>query len=278
MTDVFDDVRIALQAMTGLRLEITTVQAVGGLFRAIRPVDVGEGPSFTISLSHNAAWADATFLPDPFSGFLVRRMSEKILPEPKNWADLISDGARVGVETSLWINGTKAVPEALPSEVWREMEIDCRARLSRTYGAIGLEDTLCRAAGLCLGLLLSALDIERIGQVETGLPEGAMTQVLVNKYERNPVNRYRCIQHHGNACWVCGFQFQARYGLLGADFIEVHHIVPVSQMDAGYVVNPFSEMVPLCSNCHSMVHRHDPVLRPEELRGLLGLPDKGVPR
>lgn len=278
MGDLFDDVRASLEGMTGLGLEVTRIESAGGAFHAIRPVEVGETPSFSISLSHNAAWADATFLPDTFSGGLVRRMSEKILPAPKIWTDLVEDGVGLGVETGIWINGAKVTPDELPPEVWREIEIDCRARLSRSDGPRGLDGALARAAGLCLGLLLSALEVERVGEVEAGLPEGAKTQVSVNKYERNPVNRYRCIQHHGHVCWVCEFQFQSRYGVLGADFIEVHHIVPVSQMSAGYVVDPLSEMVPLCSNCHSMVHRHDPPLRPEELRRLIGMSDRGIPR
>jgi 5-methylcytosine-specific restriction protein A len=278
MGDLFDDVRASLEGMTGLGLEVTRIESAGGAFHAIRPVEVGETPSFSISLSHNAAWADATFLPDTFSGGLVRRMSEKILPAPKIWTDLVEDGVGLGVETGIWINGTKVPSESLPPDVWRDIEIDCRVKLSRGHGSLGLDDALSRAAGLCLSLLLSALDVERVGEEEAGLPEGARTQVLVNKYERNPVNRYRCIQHHGHVCWVCDFQFRSTYGLLGEDFIEVHHIVPVSQMNADYVVNPFSEMVPLCSNCHSMVHRQDPAIKPEELRRMIGLHDKGIPK
>ena len=277
MGDVFDDVCTSLEAMTGLRLEIARIVSAGGEFRALRPVDVDGAPSFSISLSHNIAWADATFQPDTFSGALVRRMCEKILPEPKVWSDLIKDGVRVGVDTGMWINREKVSPEALPRDAWREIEIDCRAKLTLGAKVQGVADALGRAAGLCLSLLISALEFERVNEVESDLPEGAKTQVSVNRYERNPVNRYRCIQHYGHVCWVCDFEFKSKYGGLGAEFIEVHHIVPVSRMPPGYIVNPAIDMIPLCSNCHSIVHRHDPALRPEELRRLIGLPDKGAP-
>jgi len=56
------------------------------------------------------------------------------------------------------------------------------------------------------------------------------------------------------------------YGELGEGFVEVHHIVPVSQMGGSYRIDPVRDLVPLCSNCHSMVHRTDPPMRPEALR------------
>ena len=35
----------------------------------------------------------------------------------------------------------------------------------------------------------------------------------------------------GYTCEVCGFNFELRYGKLGKDFIEVHHLVPISERD-----------------------------------------------
>ncbi|HUY06631.1 MAG TPA: HNH endonuclease [Acidimicrobiales bacterium] len=261
--------------MTGLRLEVAKVASAGGEFKALRPVGVGDAPTFSVSLSHNLIWAEAMFLPDTFSGSLIRRMGERILPETAVWTKVVEEGHRDGVETSIRINNQKVSTEQLPSDTWRQIEIECRLKLPRATTPNVLEESLRRAAGLCLSLVLSGLDIENIDEPEAGLPEGAMTKVLVNRFERNPVNRYRCIRHHGHVCWVCDFAFETKYGDLGAEFIEVHHVVPVSQIPSGYVVNPITEMVPLCSNCHSMIHRHDPPIRPEALRDLISLPEKG---
>ena len=67
-------------------------------------------------------------------------------------------------------------------------------------------------------------------------------------------------------CSVCGFDFQKQYGAIGKNFIHVHHIVPVSQMGDGYVVDPIKDLIPVCPNCHAMIHRTDPPLTIEELR------------
>ena len=65
--------------------------------------------------------------------------------------------------------------------------------------------------------------------------EGALTTIRVNKYERSPASRLVCIDHHGVECAVCDFSFEAAYGSLGAGFIHVHHLMPVSQLGGGYL-------------------------------------------
>lgn len=53
----------------------------------------------------------------------------------------------------------------------------------------------------------------------------------------------------------CGFGFEKAYGPLGKDFIEVHHVVPLSE--AGRVnTDPLTDLIVLCANCHRMVHRN----------------------
>lgn len=102
-----------------------------------------------------------------------------------------------------------------------------------------------------------------------GFPEGATTQVLVNKYERDPRNRAEAISIHGYSCLACGFDFKQTYGDLGSEFIVVHHVVPVSKIGADYVINPAIDLVTLCANCHAMIHRQDPPLNLDELRAII---------
>ncbi|MGX9901991.1 HNH endonuclease [Arthrobacter sp. SA17] len=85
-------------------------------------------------------------------------------------------------------------------------------------------------------------------------PGEALSRVEVNRYERNPEARRACIAHHGTACAACRFSFEITYGEIGKDFIHVHHIVPVSQLGADYELDPVTDLVPLCANCHAMAH------------------------
>lgn len=85
-------------------------------------------------------------------------------------------------------------------------------------------------------------------------PQDAVTRVVVNRYEQDPDARRACIALHGNSCAACGFSFEQTYGEIGLDFIPVHHLVPVSQLGSGYELDPLTDLIPLCANCHAMAH------------------------
>ena len=115
-----------------------------------------------------------------------------------------------------------------------------------------------------LNPLDETLPDEVIGDEE--YPEGATKTVRVNQYERNPKARAACIRHFGARCKVCGFDFEERYGEIGKDFIHVHHRRPLARLKASYKVNPKTDLVPVCPNCHAMLHKTDPPLDVEQLQ------------
>ena len=102
-----------------------------------------------------------------------------------------------------------------------------------------------------------------------GFPEGAQKQIIVNRYERDPRNRASCIAIHGTACKVCEVQLSERYGKIAEGFIHIHHLTPVSVIGEGYIIDPATDLAPVCPNCHAMLHKHSPPYSLEELRGLM---------
>ena len=100
--------------------------------------------------------------------------------------------------------------------------------------------------------------------------EGTKKKRFVNYYERDKKLRAAAVEHHGVTCRVCGFNFKEAYGERGKDYIEVHHLIPVSTLGKATKVDPKSDMTVLCSNCHRMIHRRkDDVLTPGELKSFL---------
>lgn len=100
--------------------------------------------------------------------------------------------------------------------------------------------------------------------------EGKKVFVWTTRYERSVINRKACIGIHGTKCAACGFDFESVYGELGKDFIEVHHLKPLSDVNEVMDVNPDTDLIPLCSNCHSMIHRRkNKVLTLEELKDII---------
>ena len=101
------------------------------------------------------------------------------------------------------------------------------------------------------------------------LREGAVQQVTVNAYERNPKARQLCIAHYGLSCYVCGFNFEERYGEVGKDFIHVHHERPLSTIGEEYEVDPIQDLKPVCANCHAIIHRQKSAYSVEAVREML---------
>ncbi|MEH6393338.1 HNH endonuclease [Pseudoalteromonas sp.] len=104
---------------------------------------------------------------------------------------------------------------------------------------------------------------------DTQIIEGQELSYQLTKYERSSKARQQCIEHHGVKCKVCDLNFESLYGDIGRGFIHVHHIVPVSRQKDEYQIDPINDLIPVCPNCHSMLHRRDPPHSIEELRAIL---------
>lgn len=87
--------------------------------------------------------------------------------------------------------------------------------------------------------------------------------ILINKAKKV------FLEKHGKLyCEVCGFNFEEKYGDLGKDFIEAHHVKAVSSMKEDEKTK-LEDLVMVCSNCHSMIHRRKPWLNKNQLKKLL---------
>jgi 5-methylcytosine-specific restriction protein A len=70
---------------------------------------------------------------------------------------------------------------------------------------------------------------------------------------------------------VCSFDFRKTYGELGDGYIHVHHRTDLSKRDGEYEVDPIRDLVPLCPNCHAMIHRRSTSISVEELAAIYSL-------
>lgn len=97
--------------------------------------------------------------------------------------------------------------------------------------------------------------------------EGKKKELYVTKYERNMVNRKKAIEIHGIKCMICGFDFEKVYGEAGRNFIEVHHVKPLCEYDEEVEINPKTDLVCICANCHRIIHRRkDRIYTVEEVK------------
>lgn len=98
--------------------------------------------------------------------------------------------------------------------------------------------------------------------------EGSKSTYFGTRYERRKDLRIKAIAIHGLDCKGCGFDFEQAYGEHAKGFIHVHHVVPISKLGGEKAVNPETDLVTLCANCHAVVHRkRDRTLSIDELKG-----------
>ncbi len=113
---------------------------------------------------------------------------------------------------------------------------------------------------------------EKLGRTilsEEELKEGEKDTYTLTKYERSKKAREACLVAHGTACAVCGIDFGKAYGPEFAGKIEVHHIVPISEIGETYVIDPVRDLIPVCPNCHTALHsKKDGAYTIEELKAI----------
>ena len=116
------------------------------------------------------------------------------------------------------------------------------------------------AVGKYLALAESSMETESNthGLFDTSFTsdeEGRQIIVLQTRYERSRKNRAKALEIHGTICLACGFDFNEIYGVgYARDYIEVHHTKSITKQE-GVTIDPLTDLIPLCSNCHSMAHR-----------------------
>ena len=99
--------------------------------------------------------------------------------------------------------------------------------------------------------------------------EGSIITVKVNKYERNPEARKKCIEKHGCQCKICGFDFEKVYGAFGKGKIHIHHNKPLNEISKEYIVDPINDLISVCPNCHMMLHSKKPAFKPHEVKSFI---------
>ncbi|EHR42625.1 HNH endonuclease [Alishewanella jeotgali] len=99
--------------------------------------------------------------------------------------------------------------------------------------------------------------------------EGKPKKITTKTYDRSADARQKCISHYQYNCSVCNFNFKSEYGELGSNYIEVHHLRRLADINKEYTIDPIKDLRPVCANCHRMLHRRTPPYSIEELRDLI---------
>jgi 5-methylcytosine-specific restriction protein A len=230
--------------------------------------------SFSLVLARSWKTTQIFFSADAFAGEVIHYLCDQINLHHEQFSNSMESNQSKYSSIILEIDGQPFSRNTKQNSNTSTLKFEAEAltpESSIEYGLVNeKEEDLIR---FTVALFASVLPIKessfRNADEVLGYPEGAVSQVLVNKYERDPRNRLTAISIHGKSCMACGFNFEEKYGDLGDEYIIVHHVIPVSQIGHDYAVDPKTDLVTLCANCHAMVHRQDPPLSVEELSSII---------
>ena len=116
-----------------------------------------------------------------------------------------------------------------------------------------------------------------LDEVKYHFNEGNKKPVSHTVLVRSRAAREKSIEFHGYFCNICGFDFEKTYGDIGKHYIEVHHITLIGKLSSaeGYEgTDPEHDLIPVCSNCHAIIHRKNPPYTPDEICKKLGMVGK----
>ncbi len=263
----------------GLEFEaLAGIDGEGQRWYLLRPQGLPEDHTFGIRTTLGWRRLRIQFEPGKFAAALLADMGDADADSRSAFQAVFTHCLRLGAKIKLEINGITLPFDS--DDVWvRKWK---RVSLSMTRGQIELgtdqgesdAHIIChwtgRFAAAIVAILPTEETAERIEAEISGYPEGALTTVRTNRYERDRRNRAAAIAIQGTTCKGCGLEMGVRYGSIAEGLIDIHHITPVSQLGAGYIIDPVLDLVPLCPNCHAVVHRRVPPLTVAELRQLIG--------
>jgi 5-methylcytosine-specific restriction protein A len=238
-----------------------------------RPIDIPPTQGFAVEVLIGWRTVEAHFLPGTYAAQLLASMGNASDGQRATFGVFVRSAVSDRADVIFRINNQDfdpLQPTTWPSD-WRSLV------LGMTKGPTVIDGTSPSAldalaltwSSRLLGAVLALMPLEPVETESAGEAEGGAQQVLVTRYERSQINRAACIEIHGTRCKACDVDFGLRYGKIGEGFIEVHHIEPVSGIAPGTIVDPSTDLAPVCPNCHAMLHRRKPPYSIDELRSIL---------
>jgi 5-methylcytosine-specific restriction protein A len=261
----------ALAERFGLCVSATLEQVADGHKFIIRPEKIEHTISFQIELILGWRSISAIFRPGNYASSLLKSMNSATTEQKSAFAVFASSLQSKGAKVQVLLDSlpVEATTPLLWPNAWSNITISMKkigVVIENDYDFIA---AFPWATGF-FGMVLALLPLEEVPEENIILEEeGAISYKLVKRYERSRINRAACIEIHGTCCKICGFSFEKIFGKLGDGYIHVHHIVPVSEMLGSYTINPGTDLIPICPNCHTMIHRVKPSMSPDTLKKLL---------
>lgn len=257
----------------GLAVSANVKSDANGEYVEYSPADAHPNEAFILRFRPGWRSVEIHLALGQFSGPLVSQMARCSADQKKMFALFAAAMEAQKIKILMRINGTEAKaanPDTWPI-LWEKFELGVRltAIVVDIKDDAQSEKIVSELLVPFFAMMAALIGVEESDTAKEGETEGNSYLVITKRYERKKINREACIQLKGLKCTACGFDFSEKYGILGAGYIEVHHTTPISEIGADYRIDVAKDLEPLCSNCHSMIHRPPQTLTSRELKILI---------
>ena len=255
-----------LSRALGLEVVDSPVPEGLGFTFGLRLRDIPSPYGFEIRVQQSLMSTRAQLFLDNFPGDFLLTCREAFKIHRSELESVLASADSSGVQVDLSVDSSQNLADFSESK-WESMSLILQKKFQNYDDASNcLKLTVLIAFSILIPLITEQPE-QLLEQVADNYrEEGRLTSVIVNKYERSRVNRAIALEIHGFICKGCDLRMADLYGPIGEGVIHVHHVEPVSLMSSPRVLNPATDLVPLCPNCHAIVHRKTPPLDILELK------------
>jgi 5-methylcytosine-specific restriction protein A len=123
-----------------------------------------------------------------------------------------------------------------------------------TYDEI--TDTFTKISSIVSTTSKTSIPTESSPSLPKGFMEGGINQIVLEVQYRSPQLRKDAITaNKGYSCYICGENFEEKYGEYGKGYIEIHHKKPLKDNSENHLTT-INDVAVVCANCHSVLHHN----------------------
>jgi len=255
-----------LSRALGLELVDSKAQDQSNFTFALRIKNLPQPYGFEVRVQQSLMSTKAQLVLDSFPGDLLMMCKGSFAKRKEEVASVIIAAESSGIDTQILVDGQESY-DGFEHSLWESLEVNLHKKFENYEDAANcLKLTVMMIFSIMIPLITEESE-QLLEEVSVEYQEeGRKTSSIVNKYERSRVNRAIALEIHGFVCAACGLRMADLYGPIGEGVIHVHHLQPISSMEAPRVLNPATDLIPLCPNCHTVVHRINPPLNISQLQ------------
>ncbi len=208
----------------------------------------------TINIAPNTEMTFLTHIVTPVTDYVevdsnaIRKFRRKVcvvaksqngIPKPHEWSFFKANRGQICPLTTLESNGINPGMAATQTFFWNLFNL----------GNIMVNPTLPPN--------VIDTDDEELLAVQEGMERSRLKMHKFYERNRKVVEQKKriAIQNGNLCCEICKFDFEKTYSIVGRNFIECHHKVPISS--GGIVITTVDSLALVCANCHRMLHRRN---------------------